>query len=138
MKRFGDEITNELVDWFNSVDATYQGGRAGNAGDDPFPRLLGVSNMGGFRYRGSLAELDLVVLTSSLSDPEWPDALDQDTGGRAERVVLLSDLIIILNEHLRKTMLRSFGGDIRPAPAAEQHDRQFLDQHLFPARDVGH
>lgn len=62
------------------VDATYQGGRAGNAGDDPFPRLLGVSNMGGFRYRGSLAELDLVVLTSSLSDPEWPDALDQDTG----------------------------------------------------------
>lgn len=23
-ERFGDEITNELVDWFNSVDATYQ------------------------------------------------------------------------------------------------------------------
>jgi len=23
-ERFGDEITNELVDWMNSVDATYQ------------------------------------------------------------------------------------------------------------------
>jgi hypothetical protein len=23
-ERFGDELTNELVDWFNSVDATYQ------------------------------------------------------------------------------------------------------------------
>lgn len=23
-EQFGDEITNELVDWFNSVDATYQ------------------------------------------------------------------------------------------------------------------
>ena len=62
------------------VDATYQGGRTGNAGDDPFPRLLGLSNMGGFRYRGTLAELDMVVLTSSLTDPEWPDGLDQDTG----------------------------------------------------------
>jgi len=69
-----------LADADLRVDATYQGGRAGNAGDDPFPRLLGVSNMGGFRYRGSLAKLDLVVLTSSLSDSEWPDALDQDTG----------------------------------------------------------
>jgi hypothetical protein len=62
------------------VDATYQGGRSGNAGDDPFPGLLGLSNMGGFRYRGTLAKLDMVVLTSSLSDPDWPDALDQDTG----------------------------------------------------------
>ena len=24
-ERLGDEITNELVDWFNSVDATYRG-----------------------------------------------------------------------------------------------------------------
>ena len=23
-ERFGDEITNELVDWFNAVDATYR------------------------------------------------------------------------------------------------------------------
>lgn len=62
------------------VDAVYQGGRRGNAGDDPFPRLLNVSNMGGFRYRGQLATLELVVLTSTLTDPDWPDAMDRETG----------------------------------------------------------
>lgn len=62
------------------VDAVYQGGRRGNAGDDPFPRLLSVSNQGGFRYRGNLAVLELVVLTSILSDPDWPDACDRETG----------------------------------------------------------
>ncbi len=63
-----------------NVDATYRGARRGNAGDDPFPRLLKVSNMGGFRYRGSLNKLELVVLTSSLNDPDWPDSLDLETG----------------------------------------------------------
>lgn len=62
------------------VDAVYQSGRKGNAGDDPFPRLLNVSNMGGFRYRGNLDALELVVLTSTLSDPDWPDELDRETG----------------------------------------------------------
>lgn len=62
------------------VDAVYQSGRVGNAGDDPFPRLLKVSNMGGFRYRGTLATLEMVVLTSTLSDPDWPDELDRETG----------------------------------------------------------
>jgi hypothetical protein len=32
------------------VDAVYQGGRNGNASDDPLPHLVGVSNQGGFRY----------------------------------------------------------------------------------------
>jgi hypothetical protein len=62
------------------VDAAYLGGRSANAGDDPLPKLLGVSNMGGFRYRGTLGQLNLLVLTSSLSDPDWPDGLDQETG----------------------------------------------------------
>jgi hypothetical protein len=62
------------------IDAIYQGGRSGNAGDDPFPRLLTVSNQGGFRYRGSLAALEMVVLTSSMADSDWPDALDPETG----------------------------------------------------------
>ena len=62
------------------VDAIYQGGRGGNAGDDPFPRLLGLSNQGGFRYRGTLNAIQLLVLTSSLADREWPDRLDHDTG----------------------------------------------------------
>ncbi len=62
------------------VDAIYQGKREGNAGDDPLPRLLKVSNSGGFRYRGSLDALELVVLTSTLKDPDWPDTLDLETG----------------------------------------------------------
>lgn len=62
------------------VDATYKGGRSGNAGDDPFPALLSVSNQGGFRYRGNLNKLELVVLTSSLNDPDWPDSIDEATG----------------------------------------------------------
>jgi len=61
-------------------DAVYQGGRMGNAGDDPLPQLLNVSNSGGLRYRGSLDALELVVLTSSLRDPDWPDILDPETG----------------------------------------------------------
>jgi hypothetical protein len=62
------------------VDATYQGGRAGNSGDDPLNALLKVSLMGGFRYRGSLDALDLVVLTTTMSDPDWPDEMDRETG----------------------------------------------------------
>ena len=62
------------------VDAVYQGGRRGSAGDDPLPHLLNVSNSGGFRYRGSLDRLGLVVLTSSGRDPDWPDMLDLETG----------------------------------------------------------
>lgn len=62
------------------VDAVYQGGRSGNSRDDPLTHLLSVSNRGGFRYRGSLTSLKMVVLTSSLSDPDWPDTIDRETG----------------------------------------------------------
>jgi hypothetical protein len=62
------------------VDAVYEGGRAGNAGDDPLPRLVGVSNQGGFRYLGSREAPRLVVITSSFAEPDWPDQLDRETG----------------------------------------------------------
>ncbi|MFK4536375.1 hypothetical protein ABIA00_004558 [Bradyrhizobium ottawaense] len=63
------------------VDAVYQGGRRGNMGDDPLPRLLRVDSLGGFRYRGKVAgKIHLLVLTSSLADPDWPDAIDRETG----------------------------------------------------------
>lgn len=35
------------------VDAVYEGGRAGNAGDDPLHKLLGVSNQGDFGTSGA-------------------------------------------------------------------------------------
>ena len=63
------------------VDALYQGGRRGNAGDDPLPKLLRVDSQGGFRYRGKVGgKLQMLVLTSSMNDPDWPDALDRETG----------------------------------------------------------
>ena len=73
---FADLSTADL-----HVDAIYQGGRHGNAADDPFPALLRMSNQGGFRYRGDLAgNLEMVLLTSTQSDPDWPDTLDRETG----------------------------------------------------------
>ena len=63
------------------VDAIYQGGRKGNAGDDPLPRLMRVDSQGGFRYRGKVkGKLELLVLMTSMNDPDWPDALDPETG----------------------------------------------------------
>ena len=62
------------------VDAVYEGGRNGNSSDDPLPGLLGVSNQGGFRYLGRKNALKLVVLTTSLDDPNWPDELDPVSG----------------------------------------------------------
>ena len=64
------------------VDAEYQGGTAGNSGDDPLQRLLPVGNQGGFRYKGSPRSggVRLVVLYTSGENPDWPDVLDEKTG----------------------------------------------------------
>lgn len=63
------------------VDAIYQGGRRGHAGDDPLPKLLRVDSQGGFRYRGKVPHsMTMLVLTTSMNDPDWPDALDTTTG----------------------------------------------------------
>ncbi len=63
------------------VDATYVGGRAGNAADEVLPELLGLSNQGGIRYRGSVGKsLRLVALTSMFDDPDWPDHFDPESG----------------------------------------------------------
>lgn len=72
---FSDLSDADLV-----IDAIYRGGRKGHAGDDPLSRLLEVSNQGGFRYRGNLDALEMLVLTSTLCDPDWPDNLDRQTG----------------------------------------------------------
>ena len=71
---------NDLASAPLLVDAVYRGGRSGNAGDDPLGPLLRVSNSGGFRYRGRIEQLEMVVLTTTLSEPDWPDILDRETG----------------------------------------------------------
>lgn len=62
------------------LDAVYEGGRAGNAGDDPLGPLLGVSNQGGFRHLGRRERPHLLVITSSMAEPDWPDSMDLETG----------------------------------------------------------
>ena len=61
------------------IDAIYYGGRKGNSSDDPLHPLIGVSIQGGFRIIGTKEEPRLIVLTSSLRDPDWPDNVDEDT-----------------------------------------------------------
>lgn len=75
---FADLTTADLT-----VDAVYQGGTNGTVADDPLGKLLpGVGNQGGFRAAGSRKKRELrsVVLYSSGVDPDWPDALDIETG----------------------------------------------------------
>lgn len=62
------------------VDAVLVGGRSGHAGDDPLGPLLGVSNMGGFRYLGKQSAMRLLVITTGGADADWPDSLDRETG----------------------------------------------------------
>lgn len=133
---FGELARSALI-----VDAIYQGDRKGSAADDPLPRLLAVSNQGGFRYRGSLDDPTLVVLKTSLDDPDWPDALDRETGtfiyfgdnkkpGRG-----LHETRRFGNELLRRFFERLHAGDVgrRSIPpifvfsgTGEQRDVRFL------------
>ena len=63
------------------VDAVYSGFKTDKGGiADPLVRLVGVSRQGGFRYRGTKDCPALLVLTSNLSEPDWPDELDETTG----------------------------------------------------------
>jgi hypothetical protein len=68
MIAFDELTTSDLI-----VDAVYQGGQSGNAGDDPLPRLLELANQGGFRRRGTPKKLEMFALTSSFGDVDWPD-----------------------------------------------------------------
>lgn len=66
------------------VDAIYKGGKSGNTGDDPISKLFPkLGNMSGFRKVKRLDDdkkLAYVVLYTSMSELEWPDYLDVETG----------------------------------------------------------
>ncbi|SEM19807.1 Restriction endonuclease [Butyrivibrio sp. ob235] len=76
---FNDLETSDLI-----VDCIYRGGNSGNAGDEPLPRLIPrCEASGGFRKK--LREDDsgkyaYVVLYTTMSELEWPDYLDEETG----------------------------------------------------------
>jgi hypothetical protein len=73
--KFENLETADLV-----VDAIYEGGKSGNAGDDPLTKLLAVGNQGGFRQKGSIDRLIFCVLYSDLTNNDWPDELDYEMG----------------------------------------------------------
>lgn len=62
------------------VDAIYRGGEKSDLSSEVLSKLLKVGNAGGFRYRGSLPNPRLVVLTSNDSSHSWPDTLDPESG----------------------------------------------------------
>ena len=63
------------------IDAVYEGGTKGNTADDVLGKLIpGAGNQGGFRAVGSRDAPRLVILYSSMDDPDWPDFIDVYTG----------------------------------------------------------
>jgi hypothetical protein len=78
MKRISfDNLSNSHL----VVDAVYDGGAAGNAGDDPISKLLkGTGNQGGFRTAGSFGNWKWIALYTSGEDADWPDYLDTLSG----------------------------------------------------------
>ncbi|MBT8225174.1 MAG: restriction endonuclease [Dactylosporangium sp.] len=66
-----------------TLDGYYHGGRGGHHGDDPIAQLIPrAGNQGGFRPVRSIRSgpVRMVALCSSGKDPDWPDALDEQTG----------------------------------------------------------
>ncbi len=78
MKVFNfDQLANSPL----VVDAVYEGGSNGNAGDDPISKLLkGTGNMGGFRVAGKFGLWKWIVLYTDGEDSDWPDAIDTLSG----------------------------------------------------------
>ena len=65
------------------IDALYQSDRTqpkGSLASEPLSKLMGVGNLGGFRPKAGSNGIMAVVLTSTRSEPEWPDSLDVYTG----------------------------------------------------------
>lgn len=65
------------------IDAVYQSDRTqpkGSLASEPLSKLIGVGNLGGFRPKAGSKGIMAVVLTSTRSEPEWPDSLDVYAG----------------------------------------------------------
>jgi hypothetical protein len=63
------------------VDATYESDRTRQTvGGEPLAPLTGTGNQGGFRFSGSISAPEVVVLYTTLAEPDWPDTLDEENG----------------------------------------------------------
>ncbi len=76
----------EFEQLFNAdliVDTVYKGGSAPNKGSEVLSKLMGCSNSSGFRKvmrKDSSGLPAYVVLYTSMTELEWPDYLDEETG----------------------------------------------------------
>lgn len=77
--QFNDLEKAELI-----IDCVYKGGTAKNISDEVLPRLLPkCGNSSGFRKVSRVddpSKMAYVVLYTSMSELEWPDYLDEETG----------------------------------------------------------
>jgi hypothetical protein len=63
------------------IDAVYESNpEIKNVAGEPLAPLMGAGNSGGFRFSGSIAKPNLVVLYTTLSEPDWPDSIDVENG----------------------------------------------------------
>ena len=63
------------------VDATYESSRAKpTIAGEPLGPLTGTGNQGGFRFSGSLVSPNVVVLYTTMAEPDWPDSIDEENG----------------------------------------------------------
>jgi hypothetical protein len=73
---FGELKIADLV-----VDAMYEGDLTRkNVGSEPLGPLTGTGNQGGFRFRGPVNKPNLIVLYTTMTEPNWPDSIDEENG----------------------------------------------------------
>jgi hypothetical protein len=77
LKRFGFSTLPKA----DLIDALYEGDPEGKTvAGEPLAPLMGAGNQGGFRFTGSIESPNLVVLYTTLDEPNWPDSLDLESG----------------------------------------------------------
>lgn len=63
------------------IDAIYEAQPdSKNIAGEPLAQLTGTGNQGGFRFSGSIASPNLVVLYTTMDEIDWPDHLDEESG----------------------------------------------------------
>jgi hypothetical protein len=74
--RFDELARADLI-----VDAVYESDPTrSTVGAEPLAALTGTGNQGGFRFAGSTKNPKLVVLYTTMSEPDWPDEIDEENG----------------------------------------------------------
>jgi hypothetical protein len=63
-----------------AAGTVYEGGDSGNLSDDPLARLLKGGNSGGFRYCGSVDNLNYLIITINTDSRKWTDTINPESG----------------------------------------------------------